>query len=118
MVVYFESKDTIIETFPKLGVGENLPTLETLDSIEKFVVNVYGENKCPATISSLAEVRLQLFSKYQYDAERLPPTSGALKYRVFRWSQWYYGVLTNQLKIFLQQWTTNGNLTIPLISLF
>ena len=53
--VYFE--DAAIEAFSKLGVGENLPTLETQDSIEKFVVKAYGENKFPATISSLSEVR-------------------------------------------------------------
>ena len=81
--VYFNSEDTIIEAFSKLGVGENLPTLETQYSIEKFVVKAYGENKGPATIT-LSEVRWQLFSKYQYDAEKLPSTSGALKYRVFR----------------------------------
>ena len=67
--VYFDSEDTIIETFSKLGVGENLPTLETQDSIKKFVVKTYGENKYPATVPSLSEVRWQFFSKYQYVAE-------------------------------------------------
>ena len=36
------------------------------------------------TVQKLAELRWHLFSKYQLDTEKLPPTMSALKYKIFR----------------------------------
>ena len=90
-----KSKSTCWKTFMKcdskiltalsdLGTSQNLPRLETLEALEYFVVQLYGGDKLPSHIQSLPQLRWHLYSKYQLDAEKLPPTTSALKYKVFR----------------------------------
>ena len=61
-----------------------MPTLDTLEELERWLVSSYGGKKLPADIKFIAQLRWYLFSKYQYDAEKLPPTLSAFKYKVFR----------------------------------
>ena len=77
------NEDALI-ALAKLGDEEVLPSLSTLDNIERFVVAVYGEKKKSEYIETLAQLRWYFFSKFQSDAAQLPPTMSALKYKIFR----------------------------------
>ena len=48
------------------------------------MVTAYAGSKCPATIKTIPELRWYLFSKFQNDISDLPPTTAALKYKIFR----------------------------------
>jgi len=78
------TNDKVLTALSNLGIGENLPTLDTLEALEKFVVNVYGGQKCPKHITTLSDLRWHLFSKFQYESEKLPPTFSALKHKIVR----------------------------------
>ena len=67
-----------------LGQDENLPSLAVLESLQKWIVNSYGGNKRPENIETIPQLRWYFFSKFQCDAEKLPPTIAAFKYKVFR----------------------------------
>ena len=73
-----------LHTFSRLGIGEDLPSTETLEQLEKFVVALYGGPKIKRSISTLADLRWYLFSRYQHEADKLPPTFAALKYQIYR----------------------------------
>ena len=74
----------ILTALSDLGTSQHLPRLETLEALEYFVVQLYGGDKLPNHIQSLPQLRWHLYSKYQLDAEKLTPTTSALKYKVFR----------------------------------
>ena len=76
--------DDVLGASINLGIGENLSKLETLEALERFVVNVYGGPKRPQSICTLSELRWYLFSTFQYEAEKLPPTIDPLNYKIFR----------------------------------
>ena len=61
-----------------------MPSLHTLETLEQWLVIAYGGNKLPEDVQSIPQLRWYLFSKYQYEAEKLPPTPAAFKYKVFR----------------------------------
>ena len=66
------------------GNSERLPCLEVLESLEKWIVVCYGGTKRPGTIETISQLRWYLYSKFQCDVEKLPPTAAALKYKIFR----------------------------------
>ena len=76
--------DDVITALANLGKVQNLPTLEKLEALARFVIQVYGGAKCPQSISMLSDLRWYLFSKFKHDAEKFPPTFSALKYKIFR----------------------------------
>ena len=76
------NEDALI-ALAKLGDEEVLPSLSTLDNIERFVVAVYGEKKKSENIEMLAQLHWYFFSIFQSDAAQLPPTMSALKYKIF-----------------------------------
>ena len=61
-----------------------MPTLETIERLEKWVVTAYGEITRPATIKTIFELRWYFYSKFQSDISDSPPTTAALKYQIFR----------------------------------
>ena len=81
---FIKADEKVLDVFARLGLGENLPSLETLESLEEFVVGLYGGKNHPSNIRSLADMRWYLFSKFQLEAEKLPRTSSALRYKIFR----------------------------------
>ena len=81
---FMKAGNEVLNAFTKLGIREDLPTLETLEILEGFVVTLYGGLKHPQNINSLSDLRWYLFSKFQQEAEKLLPTFGALKYKIFR----------------------------------
>ena len=53
-----------------LGIGEDLPRLDTREALEQFVIRLFAGKK--STLSeNLDELRWFLYSKYQYDTDRL-----------------------------------------------
>ena len=60
-------------------------------------------NKLPEDVQSIPQLRWYLFSKYQYESEKLPPTPSAFKYKVFR-SHFFTLVLRHSL-VTLQNFT-------------
>lgn len=67
-----------------LGQNVHLPNLDTLETLEKWVVVAYGGNKRPVTVQTIPQLRWYMFSKFQSDVNKLPPTTAALKYKIFR----------------------------------
>jgi hypothetical protein len=78
---FMKADRSIICALSNLGENEHLPSLDTLDLLEKFVVNLYSGNSFTGDLPGL---RWYLFSKFQNDTEKLPPTMSALKYKIFR----------------------------------
>ena len=79
---FLGSSNIILQAFSRLGEKENLPSLETLEVLETFVCLLCKGNL--HEINTLAKLSWFMFSKYQYNSENLPPTFGALKYKIFR----------------------------------
>ena len=67
-MVFMEAVDPILQALSALGNGEDLPNLSTLENLECFVVQMYGGNKTPKDITTIAKLRWFLFSKFQHDA--------------------------------------------------
>ena len=72
------SPDDVLDAFGRLGNDES-PSEADLTKFEKFVLNLYCKNSVPSSVTALAELRWQMFSKKQADSDRLPPTLAALK---------------------------------------
>lgn len=86
----FREADDVLSDLACLGTC-NIPTDEMLTSIEKFVYQIYLPN---THISRLKDLRWWFFKKKQAEAEKLPPTSGALleailhtHYQLWVWNQ-------------------------------
>ena len=52
--------------------------------LEQWIIKAYGGKHLPPNVTSLPQLRWYLYSKLQIDMERLPPTAGALKMKIFR----------------------------------
>ena len=79
---FYNSDNLILSALSNLGKGENIPDLNTLEQLERFVVSVYGGKQ--NDVKTLPQLRWYLFSKFQHDTSSLPPTMSALKYKIFR----------------------------------
>ena len=78
---FLGSSNIVLQAFSRLAEKENLPSLETLEVVKTFVCLLYKGNL--NEINTLAKLRWFMFSKYQCNSENLPPTFGALKYKIF-----------------------------------
>lgn len=78
---FIKSSDDILEAFSRLGASENLPDLQTIEALERFIINLYHPKKA---FDNLSHLRWHLFSKYQQEGDKLPPTFSALKFKMFR----------------------------------
>ena len=81
---FIEAGEMVWRALSKIGTEERLPTLDTLEAVERFVVSVYGGSKLPENVTTLADLPWIMFSKCQHEAEKLPPTFSTLKYKIFR----------------------------------
>ena len=78
--LFRSSNESILEGFRALG--ENLSP-STYDGFEKFVMDLYCPKR-PLTISNIGELRWYMFSKFQYESEKLPPTKSTLREKILR----------------------------------
>ena len=120
---FMKTDEDVLLSFLKLGNNEDLPNLETLENLERFVVQLYGGSNYPnKDITHLAELRWHLFSKFQQDAEKLPPTMSALKYKVFR--AHYVSMTLRKSHVSLQRlppainygWENNNGVLVPIMT--
>ena len=79
---FLKSDDPVLTGLTQLDNGEQLPSLITLENIERFVVNTYAKNK-DFSLTTLPQLRRYLFSKCQCDAASLPATMRTLKFQIF-----------------------------------
>ena len=56
---------------------------QTIKEIEHFVMTIYTKN-IPNHVENIGDLCWYLFAKYQYEAEKLPPTAAALKFKILR----------------------------------
>ena len=54
---------------------------EIIDGLTKFVLGLY-QPKRPSNVNTLRQLRWYLFSKFQYDSEKLLLTSSALRFAI------------------------------------
>mgnify|MGYP001798572018 FL=1 len=87
-----KSDGEILKAFHNLS-NPNTDLDSYLIGLEKFVINLYEKNDTQF-LSSLGSLRWSLFSKYQYESAKLPPTTSALEKKILRsrfvsnmWSQ-------------------------------
>ena len=80
---FIESDEQILKAFSLLGETNETSIEEIQTDIELFVMNLYCPKR-PATVTKLADLRWYLFSKHQWEADKLPPTPSALKFKLFR----------------------------------
>ena len=78
--LFRSSNESILEAFRALG--ENLSP-STYDGFENFVIDLYCPKR-PLTILNIAELRWNVFSKFQYESEKLPPTKSTLREKILR----------------------------------
>ena len=56
---------------------------EIIDGLKKCVLDLY-QPKRQSNIITLRQLHWHLFSKFQYDSEKLPLTSSALRFAIYR----------------------------------
>ena len=71
------------KVYPRSISSENLSP-STYDRLENFVMDLSCPKR-PLTISNIGELRWYMFSKFQYESEKLPPTKSTLREKIFRW---------------------------------
>ena len=54
-----------------------------MSGLVEFVLDLYCPKR-PKDITDLSSLRWHLFSKYQLESEKLPPTAAALKFMILR----------------------------------
>ena len=67
-----------------LGQSENLPSIEVLEALQSWIVKSYGGKKRPEDVKTIPQLRWYLFTKFLCEVSKLPPTTAAFKYKVFR----------------------------------
>ena len=76
-----ESSDEELAALQKLGESEELPAEDMTEGLEAFTMRLYRQN-VPHSVKSLSD--MVPFRKKQSEAEKLPPTKAALKYKILQ----------------------------------
>ena len=80
----FHKRNSIVhKAFASLRNNDDDLKEEIIDGFIKFVLNLY-QPKSPSNINTLRQLRWYLFSKCQYDSEKLPLTPSALRFAIYR----------------------------------
>ena len=77
-----KSVGEILKAFQDLS-NPNTDIDSVLIGLEKFVINLY-EKKDTQLLNSLGSLRWSLFSKYQYESAKFPPTTSALEKKILQ----------------------------------
>ena len=78
----FLKRNSIVhKAFASLGNNDDGLKEEIIDGLTKFVLGLY-QPKRPSNINTLRQLRWYLFWKFQYDSEKLPLTSSALRFAI------------------------------------
>ena len=82
---FVKSKPSVLEAFAKLG-QENVDITNSSKigkGLIDFVLDLYHHNR-PAHVNNLQSLRWYLFSKFQLESKKLPPTTSALHHAICR----------------------------------
>ena len=60
-----------------------MPNLDTLETLQKWVVMAYGGNRRSNSIQTTPQLRWYMCAKFHCEISNLPPTTAALKYNIF-----------------------------------
>ena len=80
---FLKSNSIVHKAFASLGNNDDGLKEEIIDGLTKFVLDLY-QPKRPSNINTLRQLRWYLFSKFRYDSEKLPLTSSALRFAIYR----------------------------------
>ena len=80
---FLKSNSFVYKAFASLGNNDDGLKEEIIDGLTQLVLDLY-QPKRPSNINTLGQLRWYLFSKFQYDSEKLPPTSSALCFTIYR----------------------------------
>ena len=78
-----ESGNEELAALQKLGESEEVPTEDMIQGLEAFTVRLYRQN-VPLSVKLLSDMQWYPFSRKQSEAEKLPLTKAALKYKILR----------------------------------
>ena len=79
---FLKSESFVYKGFASLGNNYNGLKEEITDGLTQFILDLH-QPKRPSNINTLHQLRWYLFSKFQYDFEKLPPTSSALRFAIY-----------------------------------
>ena len=62
----------------------DLPKLDVIQSLESWVITCYKGKNYPSNVATIPQIRWYLYSKLQFEINKLPLTQAALKYEIFK----------------------------------
>ena len=80
---FLKRNSFVYKTFASLGNNDDGLKEEIIDGLTQFVLHLY-QPKRPSNRNTLGQLRWYLFSKFQYNSEKLTPTSSALHFAIYR----------------------------------
>ena len=79
---FIDSPEVVVNSFQELGNSNEHPS-EVFHGLALFVLNLYCNTR-PNDVDTLGSLRWYMFSKYQYEGDKLPPTKHALLHMMYR----------------------------------
>ena len=80
---FLKSNSIVHKAFTSLGNNDDGLKEEIIDGLKKCVLDLY-QPKRQSNIITLRQLHWHLFSKFQYDSEKLPLTSSALLFIIYQ----------------------------------
>ena len=80
---FIDSPEVVVKSFQELGSSNEHPSEEVIHGLALFVLNLY-RNTRQNNVDTLGSLRWYMFSKYQYEGDKLPATKHALLHMMRR----------------------------------
>ena len=80
---FIDSPEVVVKSFQELGSSNEHPPKEVIHGPVLFVLNLYCNTR-PNNVDKLGSLQWYMFSKYQYEGDKLPPTKHALLHLICR----------------------------------
>ena len=80
---FIDSPEVVVKSFQELGSSNEHPSGKVIHGLALFVLNLYCNTR-PNDVDTLGSLRWYMFSKYQYEGDKLPPTKHALLNMMYR----------------------------------
>ena len=68
---FIDSPEVVVKSFQELGSSNGHPSEEVIHGLVLFILNLYC-NARPNDVDTLGSLRWHMFSKYQYEGDKLP----------------------------------------------
>ena len=81
MLESIDSPGVFVKSFQELGSSNKHPSEEVIHGLVLFVLNLYCNTR-PNDVNTLGLLQWYMFSKYQYEGDKLAPTEHAITYDV------------------------------------